>query len=93
MITFSFFQKIKDTYKVVKVEVQSKEFISKEAIQEFLVKTSKELSLYTSFIHKFMINMENYKECNITLDIKKENIFNSQEKKILTQNEEWSKNF
>ena len=40
-ISFSFFQELKDTYEVVKVEVQSKEFISKEGIQEFLVKPSK----------------------------------------------------
>lgn len=54
-----------------------KEFISKEDIQEFLVKPSKEFSLYTSFIHKFMVGMESYKECHLTLDIKKEHIFNS----------------
>ena len=69
---------------MVKVEVQLKEFISKEDIQEFLVKPSEEFSLYMDFIHKFMINMDNYRECNLTLDIKKEHIFNSQEKRILT---------
>ena len=76
-IPFAFFQEHEDTYEVVKVEVQSMEFISKEYIQEFLVNTSKEFSLYTSFIHKFMIGMENHKECNLTLDIKRENISNS----------------
>ena len=60
-IYFSFFQELEDTYEVVKEEVQSKEFISKEDIQEFLVKPTKEFSLYTAFIHKFMIDMENYK--------------------------------
>ena len=32
-IYFSFFQELEDTYEVTKVEVQSKEFISKEDIQ------------------------------------------------------------
>ena len=84
-IIFAFFQNLEDTYEVVKVEVQSKEFISKEDIQEFLVKPSKEFSLYTTFIHKFMVSMENHKDCNLTLHIKKEHIFNSQEQRILTQ--------
>ena len=78
---------------MVKVEVHLKEFISKEDIQEFLVKPSNEFSLYTDFIHKFMVDMENYKECNLTLDIKKEHIFNSRKKRILTQHEAWSKHF
>ena len=84
-IPFSFFQNLEDIYELVKVEVQSKEFISKKEIQEFLVKPSKEFSLCSAFIHKFMVNMEIYKECNLTLDIKKENIFNFQRaKKPLT---------
>ena len=83
-ISFSFFQEIEGTYEVIKAEVQSKELISKEGIQEFLVNPSKEFSLYTSFIHIFMVGMENYKECNLTLDIKKEHIFNSQERIILS---------
>ena len=60
-IPLAFFQKLKDAYEFVKLEVQSKEFISKEDIQEFLVNHSKDFSLYTAFIHKFMINMESYK--------------------------------
>jgi hypothetical protein len=92
-ISFSFFQELEDTYEVVRAEVQSKELISKENIQEFLVKHSKEFSLYTSFIHKFLVGMENYRECNLTPDIKKEHIFNSREKRILTQHEAWSKHF
>ena len=75
-IPFCLFQKLEDTYEVVKVEVQSKEFISKEDIQEFLVKPSKEFSLHTAFIHKFMVGIESYKECQLTPDIKKEHIFN-----------------
>ena len=43
-IYFSFFQAIKDTYEVVKEKVMWKESISKEYIQEFLVKPSKEFS-------------------------------------------------
>ena len=50
-IPFAFFQNLKEAYKVVKEKVQSKEFISKEDIQEFLVKPSKEFSLYTACIH------------------------------------------
>jgi hypothetical protein len=62
---------------VINVDVQSKKFISKEDIQEFLIKPSKEFLLYTAFIHKFMVDMKNFKECNITLDVNKEHIFNS----------------
>ena len=90
---FSFFQKLQDAYEVMKVEVQSKEYISKEDIQEFLVKSSKEFSLYTIFIHKFMVSMKNFKECNLTLDVKKKHILNSREKRIVTQHEAWSKHF
>ena len=93
LISFVFFQQLKDTYEVVKAEVQSKEFISKEDIQEFLVKTFKEFSLYMAFIHQFMIDMENFKECNLTLDIKKEHVSNSREQIILTQHKAWRNNF
>ena len=58
--------------------------ISKEGIQELLVKPSMEYSHYTTFVHKFVINMEEYKKCNITLDVKKAHIFNSKEEKILS---------
>ena len=68
-----------------------KEVISKDDIQEFLVKSSMEFSHYTTFVHKFVANMEKFKECNITLDVKKKHIFNSWEKRILTQHEAWSK--
>jgi hypothetical protein len=69
------------------------ELISKEDIEEFLVNTSKEFSLYTTFIHKFMIDMENYKECNITLDIKNNTSSNLERKIVFTQYEAWSKHF
>ena len=88
---FDFFQELEDKYEMTKMEVQAKEVISKDDIQEFLVKSLKEFSHYTSFLLKFMVDMEKFKACNLTLDIKKERIFNSREKRILTQHEAWSK--
>ena len=55
----------------IKVEVRAKEIISKEDIQELLVKLSMEYSHYTTFVHKFVISMEEYRKCNIALDVKK----------------------
>jgi hypothetical protein len=75
------------------VEVREKEMISKEDIQELLVKPSMEYSHFTTFVHKFVISMEAYKKCNIALDVKKAHIFNSREEKILSQHEAWSKHF
>ena len=92
-ISFAFFQELKDKYEMTKVEVQAKEVISKDDIQEFLVKSSMEFSHYTTFVHKFVVDMEKFKECNLTLDVKKEHIFNSREQRILTQHEAWSKYF
>ena len=90
-IPFALFPNLEYAYEFVKVELQSKEFISKEDIQEFIVKPIKEISLYNAFIHKFMVSMEIYKECHLTLDIKKEHLFNSREQRILTQHEAWGK--
>ena len=92
-VSFSFFQELEDKYEMIKVEVQVKEVISKEDIQEFLVKPSMEYSHFTTFVHKFVTNMENFKECNISLHVNKEHIFNSWEERILTRNEAWSKYF
>lgn len=92
-VTFSFFQKLKDIYENIKVEVQAKEVISKEDIQELLIKPLMEYSHYTTFVHKFVISMEEFKKCNLALDVKKAHIFNSQEEKIPTQHEAWSKYF
>ena len=61
--------------------------------QEFLLKPSKEFSHYTSIVHRFVVDMEKFKECNLTLNVKKEHIFNSREQRILTQHEAWSKYF
>jgi hypothetical protein len=52
-----------------------------------------EYSHYTPFVHKFVINMEQFKQCNLVLDVKKAHIFNSREEKILTQHESWRKYF
>ena len=46
-----------------------------------------EFSHYTTFVHKFVVDMEKFKECNPTLDVKKEHIFNSWEKRILIKHE------
>ena len=78
---------------MTKVEVQVKEVISKYDIQEFLVKSSMEFPHYADFVHKFVVNMEKFKEFNLTLDVNKEHIFNSQEQRILTQHKSWSKYF
>ena len=76
-ITFSFFQKLEDSYEKIKVEVQAKDVISKEYIQELLVKPSMEYSHYMVFVQKFVISMEEFKKCNLALDVKKTHIFNS----------------
>ena len=78
-VSFSLFQKLKDKYEMIKAKVQAKEVISKDDIQKFLVKSSMEFSHYTNFVHKFVVDMEKFKECNLSLDVKKEHIFNSRE--------------
>jgi len=92
-VHFSFLQELKDRYEKIKAEVQEKEVISKEDIQELLIKSSMEYSHYTAFLHKFVISMENFKQCNLAFDVKKAHIFNSQEEKILNQHEAWRKYF
>ena len=76
-VPFAFFQKLEDIYEKIKEEVQAKEVISKEDIQELLVKPLTEYSHYTTFVHKFVISMEEFKTCNLALDVKKDHIFNS----------------
>ena len=71
LVSFAFFQELKDKYEMTKAEVQAKEVISKDDIQEFLVKPSMEFSHYTTFVHKFVVDMEKFKGCNLTLDVKK----------------------
>ena len=92
-IYFDFFQELEDKYEMTKAEVHEKEVITKDDIQEFLVKPLMEFSHYTTFVHKFLVDMEKLKECNLTLNVKKEHTFNSREKRILTQHEAWSKYF
>jgi len=70
-ISFAFFQEIEDKYEMTKEEVQAKKVISKYDIQEFLVKSSMEFSHYMDFVPKFVLDMEKFKECNLTLDVKK----------------------
>ena len=78
---------------MIKEYFQAKEAISKDDIQEFFVKPPMECSHYTTFVHKFVVDMEKLKELNLTLDVKKEDIFNSREQRILNQHEAWSKYF
>jgi hypothetical protein len=92
-VPYAYFQKLEYSYEKIKVEVRAKEVISKEDIQELLLKPSMEYSQYTSFMKKFVISMEEFKKCNITLDVNKAHIFNSQEENILTQHEAWRKHF
>ena len=49
-IPFSFFQKLEDIYEKIKAEVRAKEVISKEDIQELLIKPLMEYSHYTGFV-------------------------------------------
>ena len=93
LVSFSFFQELEDSYERIKEEFQVKEVISKEDIQEFLVKSEMEYSHYTTFMHKFVINMEKFKDYNLSLDVKKPHIFNSRKESILTQHDAWSKYF
>jgi hypothetical protein len=72
---------------MIKAKVQAKEVISMEDIQDFLVKSSMEYSHYITFVQKFMVNMEKFKECNLSLDVKKAHMFNSWEQRILTRHE------
>ena len=93
MVSFAFFQDLKDKCEMIKVEVKAKEVISKDNIEEFLVKPLMDFSHYTTFVHKFVVDMEKFKECNLSLDVNKKHIFNSWEQRILTQHEAWSKYF
>jgi hypothetical protein len=43
-----------------------------------------EYSHYTTFMQKFVIIMEEYRKCNIALNVKKAHIFNSREENILS---------
>ena len=93
LVPFSFFQRLENNYENIKVEVRAKEAISKEDIQELLVKPSMEYSHYTTFVQKIVISMEEFKKCNLALDGKKAHIFNSREENILTQHEAWRQYF
>ena len=93
LVPYALFKQLEDDFLKVKAEVEAKEEFSKEDIQELLVKSSMEYSQYTSFVHKFVISMEEYRKCNIALDVKKPHIFNAREENILSQHKAWSKHF
>ena len=57
-VPYAFFQNLEDNYEKIKEEVRAKEVISKEDIQELLVKPSMEYSHYTTFAQKFVIRIE-----------------------------------
>jgi hypothetical protein len=92
-VPITVFEEIEKDFERVKAEVQTKKEFSFKDIQELLVKPSMEYSHYTAFVQKFVISMEEYRKCNIALDIKKTHIFNSKEENILLQYEAWSKHF
>ena len=92
-VPITMFEEIEKDFEKYKVEVQVKKEFSVEDIQELLVKPSMGYSHYTAFVQKIVISMEEYRKCNIALDIKKAHIFNSKEEKILSQYEAWSKHF
>lgn len=92
-IPITMFEQIEKYFEKVKAKVQVKKEFSMEDIQEILVKPSMEYSHYTVFVKKFVIRMEEYRKCNISLDLKKAHIFKSREEKILSQYEAWSKHF
>ena len=92
-VSYALFKQFDKDFVKVQEEVQAKEEFSKEDIHELLVKSSMEYSHYTTFVHKFVINMEEYRKCNIALDVKKPHIFNAREENILSQHEAWSKHF
>jgi hypothetical protein len=48
LVSFAFFQELEDRYERIKAEVQEKEVISKENIQEILIKPSMIQHLCTS---------------------------------------------
>ena len=92
-VLITLFEKIERDFEKVKVEVQAKEDFSIECIQYILIKPSMEYSHYTVFVQKFVINMEEYRKCNISLDVKKAHMFNSREENILSQHKAWNKHF
>jgi hypothetical protein len=60
-VPFAFFQELEDRYEKIKEKVQANEVIPKEYIQELLIKSSMEYSHYTTFMHTFVISMEEFK--------------------------------
>ena len=90
-MTFSFFQNLENEYEAIKVEVQVKDMIFMEEIQKFLIQPEKEVTKFNDFIRIFKEEIEDFRECHLKLDIKKEYVFNSREQQINAQHEAWSK--
>ena len=84
-IPFDFFHKLEDKYEAVKVEVLEREVISKYDIQELLIRPAEEVTKLTSFIKKTKEEMEAFKECHLSLDIKKRYVFNARDHMIILQ--------
>ena len=82
-VSYTLFKQLNEYFVKVKAKVQAKEEFSKEDIQEILVKSSMDYSHYTTFVHKFVINMEEFRKCNIVFYVKKPHIVNAREEKIL----------
>ena len=81
-MTFSFFQKLKNEYEAIKAEVREKDMISMEEIQKFLIKLAKEVTKFNDYNRIFKEEMEIFKVCHLTLDTKKEYVFNAREQQI-----------
>ena len=65
------------------MEVLAREVISKEDIQGLLIRQAKEVTNFNVFIRKFKGKMEDFKECHLSLVIKKEYVFNEREQRII----------
>ena len=62
LIPFGFLQNLEDKHEKIKADVQANKVISKEDIHEIMIKPSMEYSHYMTFVHKFVINMEEFKQ-------------------------------
>ena len=59
-VPYALFKNLEGNIEKIKEDVQAKEIISKEYIQELLVKPLMEYSHNATFVHNFVINMEEY---------------------------------
>ena len=77
-MNFFFFQKLENEYEAIKDEVCTKDMISMQEIQKFLIKLTKEVTKFNDFIRIFKEEREDFKECHLKLGIQKEYVFNAQ---------------